>query len=210
MFLWSVIDEKIKNVIFDFGGVIINIDYNLTIEAFKKFGIKNFEEIYSQADQTNLFDDIETGKISPQHFINELLRLLPKGISPNQVVHAWNEMLLDIPKERIELLNSIRAKYRIYLLSNTNSIHIDAALRTWNKVSDNPIESTFDKVYLSFKLSMRKPNAEIFNYVCEAHGLEKEETLFIDDSIQHVEGAQKAGLQALHLSNGLEIQDIFS
>ncbi len=205
-----MIDEKIRNIIFDFGGVIINIDYQVTIEAFKKLGIDNFEELYSQANQSNLFDDIETGKISPQHFINGLLKFLPNGISPNQVVHAWNAMLLDIPKSRIELLQELSAKYRIFLLSNTNSIHIDAALRTWNKISDEPIESVFETVYFSHVVGMRKPNVEIFNYVCEKHELNTKETLFIDDSIQHIEGAKKSGLQTLHLTGTLDIQDVFS
>jgi len=205
-----VIDEKIRNIIFDFGGVIINIDYKATIEAFKKLGIDNFDELYSQANQSNLFDDIETGKISPQHFINGLLKLLPNGISPNQVVHAWNAMLLDIPKSRIELLQELSAKYHIFLLSNTNSIHIDAALRTWNKISDEPIESVFETVYFSHVIGMRKPNVEIFDYVCEKHELNTKETLFIDDSIQHIEGAKRSGLQTLHLTGGLDIQDVFS
>lgn len=205
-----MIDEKIHNIIFDFGGVIINIDYKITIEAFKKLGIDNFDALYSQAAQSNLFDDIETGKISPQHFINGLLELLPNGISPNQVVHAWNAMLLDIPKSRIELLKQLSTKYRIFLLSNTNSIHIDAALRTWNKASDHPIESVFESIYLSHEVGMRKPNVEIFEYVCEQHELNMEETLFIDDSIQHIEGANKSGLQTLHLTGGLDIQDVFS
>jgi putative hydrolase of the HAD superfamily len=205
-----VINEKIHNIIFDFGGVIINIDYEVTIEAFKKLGIDNFEALYSQASQSNLFDDIETGKISPQHFINGLLELLPSGISPNKVVHAWNAMLLDIPKGRIELLQNLSTKYRIFLLSNTNSIHIDAALRTWDKVSDTPIESVFETIYFSHMVGMRKPNLEIFDYVCEQHKLNKQETLFIDDSIQHIEGAKKSGLHALHLTGGLDIQDVFS
>ncbi|MFT6921331.1 MAG: HAD superfamily hydrolase (TIGR01509 family) [Crocinitomicaceae bacterium] len=205
-----MIDEKIHNIIFDFGGVIINIDYEVTIEAFKNLGIDNFEALYSQASQSNLFDDIETGKISPQHFINGLLELLPSGISPNKVVHAWNAMLLDIPKGRIELLQKLSTKYRIFLLSNTNSIHIDAALRTWDKVSDTPIESVFETIYFSHMVGMRKPNLEIFDYVCEQHKLNKQETLFIDDSIQHIEGAKKSGLHALHLTGGLDIQDVFS
>lgn len=205
-----MIDRKIRNIVFDFGGVIINIDYELTIEAFKKLGIDNFEALYSQANQSNLFDDIETGKISPQHFINGLLDLLPSGISPNQVVHAWNAMLLDIPKDRIQLLKELSSNYRIFLLSNTNSIHIDAALRTWNKVSDTPMESIFETIYFSHKIGMRKPNMEIFNYVCNEHRLSKDETLFIDDSIQHIEGAKKSGLQTLHLTGGLNIQDVFS
>ncbi|MFT6281051.1 MAG: putative hydrolase of the HAD superfamily [Salibacteraceae bacterium] len=119
-------------------------------------------------------------------------------------------MLLDIPRSRIELLQKLSEKYRIFLLSNTNSIHIDAAIRTWNKVSDTPMGSVFETIYFSHRVGMRKPNLEIFDYVCEQHKLNKQETLFIDDSIQHIEGAKKSGLHTLHLTGGLNIQDVFS
>lgn len=199
-----------ENIIFDFGGVIINIDYQATINAFKKLGIPNFDHLYSQAQQSDLFDAIETGRISPQHFINGILQLLPAGITPNQVVHAWNAMILDIPEDRIDFLIELSATKKIYLLSNTNSIHIDKALREWNAKSQYPIEQVFTKVYLSHEMGMRKPNPEIFQRVCKEQGLDPSETLFIDDSIQHVHGARAAGLYAHHLITGESIQSILS
>lgn len=197
-------------IIFDFGGVLINIDYQATIDAFRALGNDDFEQLYSQAQQSDLFDAIETGRISPQHFINGLLNLLPKGTSPNQVVHAWNAMILDVPAHRIEFLQELKKTHRIYLLSNTNSIHIDKALREWNAASDLSIYELFDAVYLSHEIGMRKPDREIFEFVCEKHGLNPETTLFIDDSIQHIEGARNAGLNAYHLQKGEEIQAVFS
>lgn len=205
-----MVGENIDTVIFDFGGVIINIDYDVTIQAFEQLGIDNFEALYSQASQSDLFDNIEIGKISPQHFINGLLSIMPSGMSPNKIVHAWNAMLLDIPLERIELLLSLKDKYKIYLLSNTNSLHIDAAMRKWNAVTDSSIHDVFDHVYFSHEMGLRKPNVEIFTTVCAEQGLNKKTTLFIDDSIQHIEGAQTAGLNVLHLTDGMEIQDVFS
>ena len=205
-----MINENIEAIIFDFGGVIINIDYSATINAFKALGIDNFDSLYSQASQSDLFNNIETGKISPQHFINGLLQILPKGITPNQVVKAWNAMLQDIPLERIELLLELKKTHPIYLLSNTNSIHIDAALRTWNATSSTPITEVFNAVYYSHDLNMRKPNKEIFDFVCSENSLNASKTLFIDDSIQHIEGAQSAGLQTMHLKDGLTIQELFS
>lgn len=205
-----MIDEKIQAIIFDFGGVIINIDYDATIRAFEELGIDNFDELYSQAAQSDLFNDIETGKISAQHFINGLLHLLPKGISPNKVVSAWNAMILDIPADRIELLLSLKGKYQIYLLSNTNSLHIANAVRKWDRISDKSIHTVFDHVYLSHEMGMRKPNIEIFQTVCKEQGLNPETTLFIDDSIQHIEGAKKAGLNTYYLSSDLEIHEVFS
>jgi len=205
-----MIDEKIEAIIFDFGGVIINIDYNATIQAFKDLGITDFEGLYSQAAQSDLFNDIETGRISAQQFINGLLQLLPSGTTTHQVVRAWNAMILDIPSERIDLLLSLKNKYQIYLLSNTNSLHIEDALRKWNIVSDRTIDTIFDHVYLSHEMGMRKPDLEIFESVCNEQGLNLETTLFIDDSIQHIDGANKLGLNTYHLKEGTELHDVFS
>ncbi len=202
--------EQFKQIIFDFGGVIINIDYQATINAFEELGISDFDAMYSQAAQSDLFDAIETGRISPQHFINGLLEYLPKRVTPNQAVHAWNAMILDIPRERIDFLLELKKSHQIYLLSNTNSIHIDKALRAWNAASELDINDTFNHVYLSHEMGMRKPNIEIFEYVCKEQGITPSETLFIDDSIQHIEGAKKAGLHAHHLIEGQSIQSVLS
>ncbi len=186
-------------IIFDLGGVIINLDYQLTIEAFKKLGIDNFEEMYTQAKQNNLFDDFETGKISSQHFINSLLPFLPSGTSPNKVVHAWNAMILDFPKKRLELLDQLNSKYRVFLLSNTNDIHLQAVNRSLANSTDRKLDSYFEKVYLSHEVKLRKPHKEIFELVCTEQNLNPETTIFIDDTIGHVNGANSIGLKGIHL-----------
>ncbi len=188
-------------IIFDLGGVIINLDYQLTIEAFKKLGIENFEEMYTQAKQNNLFEDYETGKISSQHFINSLLPYLPSGTSANKVVHAWNAMILDFPSKRLELLDQLNSKYRIFLLSNTNDIHLQAVNRSLANTTDRKLDSYFEKVYLSHEVKLRKPHEEIFELVCKEQNLNKSTTLFIDDTIGHVNGANSIGLQGIHLVN---------
>jgi len=186
-------------IIFDLGGVIINLDYQLTIEAFKKLGIVNFEEMYTQAKQNNLFDDFETGKISSQHFINSLLPFLPSGTSANKVVHAWNAMILDFPKKRLELLDQLNSKYRVFLLSNTNDIHLQAVNRSLANTTDRKLTSYFEKVYLSHEIKLRKPHKEIFELVCNEQNLNPVTTLFIDDTIGHINGANSIGLQGIHL-----------
>jgi len=197
-------------VIFDLGGVILNIDYNLTIEAFKKLGDEDFDEIFSQAKQSNLFDEFEMGNISAQHFINKLLPCLKPGTSPNAVVHAWTEMILNVPKAKLDLLEKLNAKYPVYLLSNTNEIHVPVVRRKWAEVTDKPMEHFFDHIYFSHEIRLRKPHVEIFDFVCKKENLNKEKTLFIDDSIQHVEGAKKSGLQAIHLTNPEDLYSYFS
>ncbi|MDX2360538.1 MAG: HAD family phosphatase [Crocinitomicaceae bacterium] len=206
-----MIGSSIKAVIFDFGGVLINIDYDATIRAFKALGIEDFDQMYSQAMQSNLFDDIETGQITPQEFIDGILHYLPEGTTRKQVVSAWNAMILDVPHISIELLHKVKAQgYQIFMLSNTNAIHIDHAYEAWDLVSNDRPQVIFDHVYLSHEIHLRKPNVEIFKYVIEDQQLNTSETLFIDDSIQHIEGAMKCGLQTYHLKGIEELQALFS
>ena len=196
-------------IIFDLGGVIINLDYQLTIDAFKNLGLANFDEMYTQAKQSNLFDDFETGKISSQHFINSLLPYLPNGVSANKVVHAWNAMILDFPKERLELLDKLKSNYRIFLLSNTNDIHLQAVKRSLVNTTDRKLESYFEKVYLSHEVKLRKPHKEIFELVCKEQNLDPSRTLFIDDTIGHIDGSIKIGLKGLHLKGDNSIEKLF-
>ena len=206
-----MISTKIEAIIFDYGGVLINIDYQATIDEFKSLGIYDFDAMYSQADQSNLFNEIETGQITPDEFVNQLLHLLPEGIKFEQVVSAWNAIIKDVPIKSIKLLTDLKAKgYKIYLLSNTNSLHIEVANNEWNKVSELKIEELMDAVYYSHEVGLRKPDQSIFEFVCAKHKLDVSKTLFIDDSIQHIEGAKKIGLQTYHLQKYEDVQDLFS
>ena len=115
--------KKIKGIIFDFGGVILNINYNKTINDFKKLGRENAEKIYSQKKQSELFNLIETGKISEKEFLLELQKISMYK-NTEKIKKAWNAMLLDLPKERLNLLSQLKSRYKLFLLSNTNHIHI--------------------------------------------------------------------------------------
>lgn len=188
---------QVKNIIFDLGGVIIDIDYHLASAAFKKLGIVDFDNFYSKAKQSTLFDDFEKGIISNTQFRNTLRQYLPDEISDRQIDDAWNAMLIGIPSHRIDFLQSLAKRYRIFLLSNTNKIHIDAfTSMNDEKFGKGYFESIFEKYYYSSVIGMRKPEAEIFEFVLAENKLIKEETIFVDDSIQHVEGALNTGLHA--------------
>lgn len=203
--------ESYKHILLDLGGVIINLDYSKTTDAFKKLGIDNFEKLYTQFSQTNLFDDYETGKISTQHFLNKLLTELPQGTSPNQIVSAWNAMILDIPQSRIDLLLKLRAQgKKVYMLSNTNEIHYQKVERIWKASFDTQPSDYYDQIYLSHELGMRKPDVSTFEMVLNKLNLNSEEVLFVDDSIQHIEGARAAGIHSIHLTKELEITQLFS
>lgn len=198
---------SLRNIIFDLGGVIINVNYHKTSEAFQKLGIKNFDEIYSKAKQSTLFDDLEKGLIENLEFENRLKEFLPSAANED-LINAWNAMLMNIPEERIEFLTKLKQQYRIFLLSNTNRIHVSAFMKSMMEVYNrNIFEEIFENYYLSCDIGMRKPDPEVFEYVLSENKLSAGETLFIDDSPQHIEGALKAGLMAewLDIESGEEI-----
>ncbi len=202
--------ENIDAIIFDLGGVLINLDYQLTEDAFVNLGCTNFKELYSQLNQTDLFDRFETGKISLFHFVNRLLDQLPRGTNANQVVHAWDAMILDFPKDRMERLQEIGKQKRIFLLSNTNELHVMAVRSSLKKsVGHDNLESYFEKTYFSNEMGLRKPNAECFQTIIDENKLDPARTLFIDDSPQHIEGAKLVGLQTFFLERGMEVSTIF-
>ncbi|WP_210490335.1 HAD family hydrolase [Rufibacter aurantiacus] len=198
--------SSIKNIIFDLGGVIINIDYAKGTDALKAYGRTGANVDFSQKKQSELFDLYERGDISSEEFREGLRAEYFIEASDAQIDEAWNSLLLDIPAERIELLRELKKHYNLYLLSNTNAIHMLA----FNKiVEDNfgipSLDSLFDKTYYSHLVRMRKPGGEVFEHILAENGLKREETLFIDDSIQHIEGAKQVGLQTLHLAPPLTI-----
>jgi glucose-1-phosphatase len=193
--------QKYEAIIFDLGGVIIDLSYQRTAEAFVNLGLESFDAIYSKAKQTNLFDDFEKGILSEDGFRAELKKHLPGNTGDAQIDNAWNAMLLDIPFQRVEFLREVGAKYRIFLLSNTNRIHVKAFSKMADDIfGENNFLSVFEKSYLSCEMGMRKPDAEIFEKVLGDNHLDRSKTLFIDDSIQHVEGALKVGLNSKLLS----------
>ena len=189
--------NRVKNIIFDLGGVLLNIDYQAPIREFAKLGIPDFHALYSKANQSALFDDFEMGKISPAEFRNNIRQISKVDLSDLQIDHAWNSILLDFPEQNTQMLNELKGKYRLFLLSNTNEIHIhsfEASLKAQFKV--NFFEQVFEKVYYSSRIGYRKPNANAFEFVLKSNDLSPHETVFIDDSIQHVKGAKELGIDA--------------
>ena len=190
--------KDIKNIIFDLGGVILNIDYNKTATAYKELGLTNFDDLYSQFKQNNLFDRLETGLISEDDFVSKIKQELPLGTTNQQIINAWNAMLLDLPEQRINLLRAVSKQYRIFLLSNTNQIHYDVYMAYFNRAYQLKFNTLFEKTYYSHKIGLRKPNKDCFEFVLESSSLNNTETLFIDDSSQHIQAAKILGINTLH------------
>ena len=201
----------IDAIIFDLGGVILNLDYHLTIRAFEKLGMKDSSELFSQKAQSGFFDDFETGKIGAQAFRKEVRKVLHSSVTDSEIDKAWNAMLLDFPQSRFEFLKSISSKKRSFLLSNTNETHMAWFKKYVNELfGENVFFNLFEEAYLSNEMGMRKPNVEIFEHVISQNQLDPKTTLFIDDSEQHLRGAKLAGLQTHWLQPNEEITKLFS
>jgi len=199
-----------KALLFDLGGVLIDIDYHATESAFEKLGVTDFKNRYTQFAQNELFDRFECGQISPQHFVNLLLPVTASGTTPNQVVAAWNAMIGSFPIEKLNLLERLSKDFPLFMLSNTNELHWVPVLQQWNKVSQDPLTKYFKAVFLSHQIGQRKPQPSTFKWVCEQMGFEPQDVLFIDDSPQHIEGAQQAGLQTFFYQNAADFYAFFS
>lgn len=199
-----------KAILFDLGGVLIDIDYASTENAFVQLGVSDFKERYTQFAQNALFDRFECGEISPQHFVNLLLPYTSPGTSPNQVVSAWNAMLGTFPNEKVKLLEHLSKTTPLFMLSNTNELHWFEVERTWKKVSTQPLQHFFKEIYLSHQIGKRKPHKETFMWVCQQMGIEPADVLFIDDSPQHIEGATQAGLQVHYYQDATAFYALFS
>jgi putative hydrolase of the HAD superfamily len=190
----------ISSLLFDFGGVLYDIDYAATERAFRALGIAHFEEKFSKQKQSQLFDLLETGKIEPDAFLERMQTLCPSGTSKKQVLNAWNAMLIGIPDEKLRLIESLQGRYHLFLLSNTNRIHAQFFEAQIEKQYGLALfKSLFEKVYYSHEIGQRKPHSSVFEWVVDQNGLQADETLFIDDSPQHLEGAKQAGLQVLQV-----------
>jgi putative hydrolase of the HAD superfamily len=202
--------NSIKNIIFDWGGVITNIDYQKTVDAFAALGIDNFRVYYSQLHQNDLFIQYETGKITTEVLRQQLQKDLKPGTTDQQIDEAWCAMLLDTPLKNLEMLKAFSKKFRIFLLSNTNEIHADYYNAFLKETTGIDYPALFEKVYYSHVIGRRKPNADIFELVLSDNKLLAHETLFIDDTEMHVDTASDFSINAFYLNNGLSLQDIFN
>ncbi len=187
--------SMIKNIILDYGNVIFDIDHQLTIKAFHDLGVKQDSTFFGHLQQNPLFDQFEMGKISANQFRDDIRTITQHNYTDEQIDEAWNTLLLGIRPGYLEYLMDLKSQFRTFLLSNNNEIHYNAILHyLQNNYNVNDMSNYFEKDYYSHLMGMRKPNADIFEYVINKHDLNVTETLFVDDSPQHIETAKKLGL----------------
>lgn len=196
--------KGIKNIILDLGGVLINLDFK---KANLELGNLGFKNSFTKSKQIELFDRLEEGRISDIEFLKEFNVFASTNWSNESIINAWNSILLDFPANRLELVKKLNKNYRMFLFSNTNSIHIKEVYAKLKKAHGvENLDDYFEKVYLSNDLGIRKPKPEGFIHIVNSNKLNPSETLFIDDSPQHIVGAKQAGIRAEWLD--LEKEDI--
>jgi putative hydrolase of the HAD superfamily len=206
----NITASEIKNIIFDWGGVITDLHVEKIVNAFKGLGFQQIEDFFLKDDNDNFFLLFELGLIDEPEFISKLRRFLKQGVSDKQIIDAWNTILGDLPSERWELLKSLKNSYRIFLLSNTNSLHVSYYnLFLEKKYGTNGYEHLFEKVYFSFKLGMRKPDLKIYEFVLLDSKINPEETLFIDDNYDNILTASQLGIKCYHLVPPFTLSDLF-
>jgi epoxide hydrolase-like predicted phosphatase len=201
--------QQYRNIIFDFGGVFIDVDYKRTEQAFVDAGIKNFSELYSQQSASPLFENLETGKIKDSDFYMELRKISGIKLDNYQITSCWNSILGNYFPQAIEWLKDIRERYKVFLFSNTNAIHYDCFMNIYEKqFRKNDFNDLFDKTYYSHLAGIRKPNPEAFEYVLKDAGISAIDTLFIDDTISNIKGAKKAGLNTIFLNPPAKVWEL--
>ncbi len=201
---------RIENIIFDFGGVIIDIDPLMTVKELEKLGCHNIYKLKSKDFYEKVIFKFEKGIDTPAVFHNKLRQYIGLNLTDQQLDDAWNALLFDIPQERIHVIEQVKKYYPIYLLSNSNEIHYDLFVRDLQlRFGYREFDELFDKAYFSFDLHLAKPHIEIYEFIINQHGLNPAKTLFIDDRIENIEGALKAGLKTYHLESPQQISDIF-
>jgi putative hydrolase of the HAD superfamily len=200
--------KNVRNVIFDLGGVLFDIDFSLTDKAFTDLGVQNFSSFFTQFHSNDLFVKLETG-VEDHLFYEEFRVATGLHLTNDQIKDAWNALLIDFRMDSIAVLPILKSKYNLYLLSNTNEIHLQEFQERYRFLyQGSSFDDLFNAAYYSHRIGHRKPNASAFEYVLAKHQLTAAETLFIDDSINNIEAAQKLGIQTVHLLPGMKIEDL--
>ena len=189
-------NKPLKNILFDMGNVLFSIDYKKTEDAFEALGYNNFSQMYSQFTADDLFEKLETGKITTEEFYKKMISFHTGVVNEIQITTAWNSMLLHWRLESLAFLKILAKKYKLYLLSNTNEIHLTAVNNLLKQaIGKDAIDDLFTHAYYSHKINLRKPNTDIFEFIAKDAGINPQETLFIDDLENNIETAASLGFK---------------
>lgn len=201
---------NIKNIIFDLGNVLLNLDFDASINTFRKLGLKDEIVNNQHAYADPVFYELEVGKITPAKFRKKVRTIINNySCSDQEIDDAWSAMIKDIPANRVKKLQELGKKYNVYLFSNTNEIHIKKLLQEFKNQHDIEFPSLFNTVYYSHEIHERKPDIISFEKVIKLSGVNPTESIFIDDLGKNINAAEKSGLKTFWLKEGMEMADLF-
>lgn len=205
-----MLPDSIKHIVFDLGGVIINLSIQRTIDALTHLTNQSPSFITQAYLNQSFFFAYERGEISSMEFRNQIRSLFAIDVTDDDIDQAWNAMILDLPVERLRMLQNLRKEYSISLLSNTNTIHLDYVNEVALRGVSNELDYYFDKAYYSHRVGMRKPDAVIYEYVISDSGFEPHETLFLDDNKDNVRAASQLGIHTQLINDPEEVMRLFA
>ncbi|SDE47329.1 putative hydrolase of the HAD superfamily [Dyadobacter soli] len=200
-------NDKIRNIIFDLGDVILNIDVPIASKSFADLSGREQTEILTIFKESEIFRQFETGIMDEPTFRNYVREILSfPDLSDEAIDTAWNSLLLDLPPERVELLKKLATQYRIFMLSNTSSIHITQVNKILKASTGvEKLEDLFEIVFLSYEMGLMKPDTRIYQQVLDQAGLKAEETLFLDDNADNIRAAAELGIETIHVQKPVTI-----
>jgi len=210
-YLTILISNKIKNLVFDLGGVIIGLDTARTYMAFSELSGIPIQKLKEKIASVTFFNEYEKGLIPDTEFRNHLRAFLENPASDQQIDNIWNAMLLDISADHLNLLNKLKSVYRTFLLSNTNNIHLEEVNKAvFNASGEKSLDPFFHKAYFSHLMHQRKPDSEIFTSLLKENNLSAEETLFMDDMFENIQGAKSVGIQTIQITSINQVLSLFT
>jgi glucose-1-phosphatase len=209
LFYFTATMSTIKNIVFDLGGVLLNIDTGKTNDAFEQLGIKDFKNNYSLHKADKLFDNLETGHVDEAAFYEGIRSISNSTLSNDAIRTAWNALLLDFREGSLEWMDKNADRFRFFLLSNTNAIHHTAFHKSFTEQTGRKnFDDYFTRAYYSHQVGLRKPEKEIYVHLLQDAGLDAAETIFIDDLLKNIEAAAALGIKTHHLQPGEYIEDL--
>lgn len=201
--------KKVKALLFDLGGVIVDLDYKKTAYDFENIGLKNAEKAYSQFNQTDLFNLFEIGHISSEEFLAEIQNEITNQVSLSEITKAWNSMIIGFQHSKLEKIKKLSEQVPCYLLSNTNEIHLSYIEQLLQEMGFKHFLNIFESCYFSHQIGKRKPHKETFEWVLNQMNYDAQDVLFIEDSPQHIEGAKSAKLNTFYFKKDSSLSDIY-
>lgn len=197
--------SQLKNIIFDLGGVLLNLDVARCMDGLERIGLHEVRKWITGTNEAGFFKEYECGLLTTAQFRDEIRKWTSRPLADGEIDGIWNSMLKDIPPYKLELLCDLRKKYNLFLLSNTNELHWQVCTGQF-ACNGMRVQDYFTRIFLSFQMHLAKPDVEIFRVVCDTAGIEAEESLFVDDSMENCRAAASLGIHTLHYTPGDDLK----